>query len=277
MFSSRCSASSLVFANRTIPLCNVGETISDAYQSITGECDYGRERRKKERYIEGQSPVKLDMHVPKCGNTQDIFRNFVRTFSTSSSYFIVHVDAKKNYYLTLGVTPHCSAVKIKQAYYRLSKVYHPDINKTEAAVKKFHEITEAYEVLSSPSLRHQYDSHRRGHGHGLHRGNFRPGPTNFKARGPHQQVRTDHYNYDEWLKGHYSETFKRRQEQFETIKRWQGYENEQHKHFISFMSIMISIIRPKATMMFLFMLSKRILFSLVVLSLGIALANIYNR
>ncbi|XP_045173677.2 uncharacterized protein LOC123535181 [Mercenaria mercenaria] len=135
--------------------------------------------------------------------------NLDRKFSTSSKCLTVTIDYKKNYYHILGVTPNCSAVTIKQAYYRLSKVYHPDVNKTKAAVEKFHEITEAYEVLSSPSLKHSYDSGRSGHSHGLHRGVVRPHPVNFTARGPHQYRNTDKYNYENWMKAHYTESFER--------------------------------------------------------------------
>lgn len=142
-------------------------------------------------------------------NAKPSKRIFMRPFGTSQTLnTAAHIDASKNYYHILGVTPSCSDIKIKQAYYRLSKVYHPDINKTQAAVEKFHEITEAYEILSSPTLKHLYDSGRRGHSHGVHRGAHHH-PVNFKARGPHQYGRTDKYNYDAWMKEHYSEMFTR--------------------------------------------------------------------
>lgn len=155
-------------------------------------------------------------------------RTCTRHFRTSSKFYTeTRIDPKKNYYHILGVTPSCSDMKIKQAYYRLSKVYHPDINNTDAAVAKFHEISEAYDVLSNPSLKHQYDSSRRGqsHGyHGVHRGT-RNHPVNFKARGPHQYGKTDKYNYDAWMKEHYSEMFTKassdrpKQEEYERMAR----------------------------------------------------------
>jgi hypothetical protein len=53
----------------------------------------------------------------------------------------------RDYYQILEIRPGSSAEEIKHAYRKLAKQYHPDINKTEDAHRKFIEITEAYEVL----------------------------------------------------------------------------------------------------------------------------------
>ena len=64
----------------------------------------------------------------------------------------------RDYYATLGVSRNASDEEIKKAYRRLARRYHPDVNKTDpSAESKFKEITEAYEVLSDPNKRHQYD------------------------------------------------------------------------------------------------------------------------
>lgn len=65
--------------------------------------------------------------------------------------------SKRDYYEVLGVSKGASKDEIKKAYRKLSKKYHPDINKEPDAAEKFKEITEAYEVLSDDQKRANYD------------------------------------------------------------------------------------------------------------------------
>lgn len=65
--------------------------------------------------------------------------------------------SKRDYYEVLGIAKGASKDEIKKAYRKLSKQYHPDINKEEGADEKFKEIAEAYEVLSDDQKRARYD------------------------------------------------------------------------------------------------------------------------
>ena len=69
---------------------------------------------------------------------------------------------KRDYYEVLGVDKKADEAKIKNAYRKLAKKYHPDSNPGDAdAEAKFKEASEAYAVLSDPEKRKQYD--RFGH------------------------------------------------------------------------------------------------------------------
>ncbi len=54
------------------------------------------------------------------------------------------------FYDRLGVSKNASPDEIKKAYRKLSKKYHPDINKDPGAEDKYKEVQEAYETLSDP-------------------------------------------------------------------------------------------------------------------------------
>lgn len=63
----------------------------------------------------------------------------------------------KDYYRILGVERDATQEQIKQAYRKGARKYHPDLNKSPEAEKKFKELGEAYEVLKDPEKRAAYD------------------------------------------------------------------------------------------------------------------------
>ncbi len=65
-----------------------------------------------------------------------------------------------DYYHTLGIDKSATAKDIKNAYRKLARKYHPDLNPTDKdAKRKFQQINEANEVLSDPEKRRKYDQY----------------------------------------------------------------------------------------------------------------------
>ena len=79
----------------------------------------------------------------------------------------------------LGLSKGASEAEIKKAYRSLAKKYHPDVNKEAGAEEKFKEINEAYEVLSDPQKKANYDQF----GHAGMDGAFGGGAGGFSGAG----------------------------------------------------------------------------------------------
>jgi molecular chaperone DnaJ len=68
--------------------------------------------------------------------------------------------AGKDYYNILGVNKQASEKEIKQAYRRLARQYHPDVNPGDkSAEARFKEVNAAYEVLADSEKRKKYDKY----------------------------------------------------------------------------------------------------------------------
>uniref|UniRef100_A0A915KGB2 DnaJ homolog subfamily B member 9 n=1 Tax=Romanomermis culicivorax TaxID=13658 RepID=A0A915KGB2_ROMCU len=90
---------------------------------------------------------------------------------TCVSIFLIFVSIKSvaglnnNFYKVLGLSSGATTQSIRKAYKSLVKEYHPDKNSNADAAQKFMEIQHAYEILSDPAKRQQYDQFRTVNGH----------------------------------------------------------------------------------------------------------------
>jgi curved DNA-binding protein CbpA len=68
------------------------------------------------------------------------------------------MQSEQDHYEVLRIAPDASAAEIKEAYRKLAFLYHPDRNEAgQDASKKMKEINEAYDILSDPIKRREYD------------------------------------------------------------------------------------------------------------------------
>lgn len=85
----------------------------------------------------------------------------------------------RDYYDILGVSKTASADEIRGAHRRLVRKYHPDANKNDSgSTKKFQEVQEAYDALSDPEKRKQYDQF----------GHAGPQPNPYQTHNPYEQA-----------------------------------------------------------------------------------------
>ncbi|VDN09592.1 unnamed protein product [Dibothriocephalus latus] len=78
--------------------------------------------------------------------------NYIPKLSFSASTAKV-----ENLYKVLRLSPEATQREIKEAFYSLSKLYHPDRSSSSEASTKFKEISGAYEILGDPAKRMDYD------------------------------------------------------------------------------------------------------------------------
>ena len=112
----------------------------------------------------------------------------------------------KDLYKILGVSKTDDAITVKKAYRKLAKDLRPDKTKGDKKLEeKFKEVSEAYEVLSDPKKRAEYEGMRdmmSSRGRGKRSGNsnfgFQPGP---RPQGNYRSQYDADADYDEFIKG----------------------------------------------------------------------------
>lgn len=155
---------------------------------------------------------------------------------------------RRNYYDTLGITPKATHAQVKNAYYDLSKRYHPDQYKGNDGSLKFREITEAYEVLGNFQKRRMYDK-------GVYNIDTAATPQEAeeysskfyesrknRGRMPSSTGRTPIYNFDEWSKLHYESNLDRKQQaklRYEEFKKTQAEIKEEKKSYAVMCTILL--------------------------------------
>ena len=151
-----------------------------------------------------------------CGKIGKVCRhiavNRLATVATVTSCRSFNSDTRfntgeKNYYTILKVTPNATQNEIKQAYYKLSKLYHPDTNQSEKAHDHFTAINEAYNVLGNIPDRRKYDR-------GL---SITPKSSPATKQQSRKGKQSQHfhgqrivYDFDDWMMKHNQEAMKRR-------------------------------------------------------------------
>jgi len=154
--------------------------------------------------------------------------NYKKLFNGFNVNTIICV-AYKSHYEALNLSKSATHKEIKDAYYRLSMIYHPDKNKgSEEAAKHFRDITSAYEILGNVRQRKLYDSGA----------NLNQNPSQYNTKQQQQpfetmytkndiyktNVRGRDYNFEEWSKAHYTNLFRRHYETREKHSRNKMYE-----------------------------------------------------
>jgi len=142
-------------------------------------------------------------------------RAWTKSFTTSSF--------RPNHYSTLGVSEKATPAQIKSAYYELCKELHPDKNPSPQAAERFKLVSSAYDVLSSPEKRRQYDA-------GFSRDNsFGPEPTWGQQQEPPKRNMDE--QFERWQRDfemrHPEENLRRNRAYWKTKEEW--YEHHYKK------------------------------------------------
>jgi hypothetical protein len=91
----------------------------------------------------------------------------------------------KDPYVILGIPPTATASQVKQAYRRLAREYHPDLNKDSRAIERMKDINWANDILSDGQERSLYDLWRNSSVRVVYYPGTNPPPSSATPRGSH--------------------------------------------------------------------------------------------
>ena len=109
-----------------------------------------------------------------------------------------------NYYEVLGLKPNASKEEIKKAYYKMAKLYHPDVkvnnNNTKFNHGKFKEMTNAYNILSNEKNRIDYDINFKKSGYDRYNRDFYTHRQNYSHNynRNHETRKENYYKYNNY-------------------------------------------------------------------------------
>nr|XP_039248601.1 chaperone protein DnaJ-like [Styela clava] len=116
-----------------------------------------------------------------CQKTQICQKSVRKCFHFSRNFCCLSRRTYATHYDTLGISSDAKSSEIKEAYIKKTKEHHPDTGQSDN-VDDFLKISEAYEVLSNPSTRRQYDFQQYGKSSDYNR--FKSGEYNIPRHDP---------------------------------------------------------------------------------------------
>ena len=111
-------------------------------------CDPSIETQRKRLFVVKNRNAFVLVFVKE--NQQARFNSTQPKFDTSAPF---------SYYEILGIKRNAKQSEVKEAYFKMAKIYHPDVNNAENARENFDKITEAYTTLIDLTQRYFYDHH----------------------------------------------------------------------------------------------------------------------
>lgn len=171
-------------------------------------------------------------------NKSSSLRLFFNIITSSSGRRMSTKKKTPSHYETLEVNSRATQGEIKSAYFKLSKQYHPDKNKSDEASEKFRDISEAYEVLGNFNSRKVYDRSLivkpRSERDCAKSSRLDPKMKYYQTQAAifkHESKSgsTPVYDFDAWTKAHYGQTLRRNIQDKKDSRRLR----ELRKHFES--------------------------------------------